>query len=159
MKTFGAHLKPSAPYTSQRSNNTMFQTRSHKNRQLKTSFISTPRQKSQKTLCNKQCKHFRPRCPELWKECVCLYVGEGGGGGIWCVSVLVERAVSIYIYKNILIISLASRCKAFPPPQVGFDNCFLILVLNLVIKTLITIFGMTQNLIYLFLYSFYRRNT
>ena len=49
-------------------------------------------------------------------------------------SVLVERAVSIYIYKNILIISLASRCKAFPPPQVGFDNCFLILVLNLVIK-------------------------
>ena len=55
-------------------------------------------------------------------------------GGIWCVSVLVERDVSIYIYKNILIISLASRCKAFPPPQVGFDNCFLILVLNLVIK-------------------------
>ena len=61
---------------------------------------------------------------------VCVW----GGGGIWCVSVLVERAVSIYIYKNILIISLASRCKAFPPPQVGFDNCFLILVLNLVIK-------------------------
>ena len=49
-------------------------------------------------------------------------------------SVLVERAVSIYIYKITLIISLASRCQAFPPPQVGFDNGFLILVLNLVIK-------------------------
>ena len=49
---------------------------------------------------------------------------------MWCVSVLIERAVIIYIYKNTLIISLAS----FPPPQVGFDNCFLILVLNLVIK-------------------------
>ena len=55
-------------------------------------------------------------------------------GGMWCVSVLVERAVSIYIYKNTLIISLASRCQAFPAPQVGFDNCFLILLLTLVIK-------------------------
>ena len=69
-------------------------------------------------------------CGKSVYVCVCVC----GGGGIWCVSVLVERAVSIYIYKNILIISLASRCKAFPPPQVGFDNCFLILVLNLVIK-------------------------
>ena len=60
--------------------------------------------------------------------CVCV------GGGMLCVSVLVERAVSIYIYKITLIISLASRCQAFPPPQVGFDNDFLILVLNLVIK-------------------------
>ena len=54
--------------------------------------------------------------------------------GCVCVSELAERAVSIYIYKNTLIISLASRCQASPPPQVGFDNCFLILVLNLVIK-------------------------
>ena len=53
--------------------------------------------------------------------------------GMWFVSVVVKRAVSIYIY-NTLIISLASRCQAFPPPQVSFDNCFLILVLNLVIK-------------------------
>ena len=106
-----------------------FKQEATKNRQPKTSFISTPRQKSQKTLCNKQCKHFRPRCPGLWKECVCLCVW-----GIWYVSVLVERAVTIYIYKNTLIISLASRCQAFPPPQVSFDNCFLILVLNLVIK-------------------------
>ena len=50
--------------------------------------------------------------------------------GMWFVSVVVKRAVSIYIYKNTLIISLASRCQAFPPPQVGF----LILVLNLVVK-------------------------
>ena len=55
-------------------------------------------------------------------------------GGMWFVSVVVKRAVSIYIYKNTLIISLASRCQAFPPPQVSFDNCFLILVLNLVIE-------------------------
>ena len=54
--------------------------------------------------------------------------------GMWFVSVVVKRAVSIYIYKNTLIISLASRCQAFPPPQVSFDNFFLILVLNLVIK-------------------------
>ena len=47
---------------------------------------------------------------------------------------LVEQAVNIYIYKNTLIIPLASRCQAFPPPQFGFDNFFLILVLNLVIK-------------------------
>ena len=65
---------------------------------------------------------------------VCVWGGGGGGGAVWCVFVLVEQALSIYIYKNTLIISLTSRCQAFPPLQVGFDNCFLILVLNLVIK-------------------------
>ena len=95
----------------------------------KTSFISTLRQKSQKTLCNKQCKHFRPRCPGLWKECVCLCVGY-----MVCVCTCRTGRKYLHIYKNTLIISLTSRCQAFPPPQVGFDNCFLILVLNLVIK-------------------------
>ena len=59
--------------------------------------------------------------------CVCV-------GYVVCVCTCRTGRKYLYIYKNTLIISLASRCQAFPPPQVGFDNCFLILVLNLVIK-------------------------
>ena len=129
----GAHLKPSVPYTSQQSNNTIFQTRSHKKDNLKHLLYLLPYKnlKRLSVINNANISGLLVQgCGKSVYVCVCVCVW----GGMWCMYVLVEQAVNIYIYKNTLIIPLASRCQAFPPPQVGFDNCFLILVLNLVIK-------------------------